>query len=134
MKTVVIIIVIVALGGGGYAVYHNSHKSKSTSASSNVDHMNSSSSTKSSSTNTSSVTIANFAFSPTDITVKKGTKVTWTNNDGTTHIIAGDTSDGPSNGTVAPGQSYSFTFDTVGTFKYHCAIHSSMTGSVTVTE
>ncbi len=34
-----------------------------------------------------SVTIANFAFSPQSLTVKAGTKVTWTNNDSVTHTV-----------------------------------------------
>jgi plastocyanin len=84
---------------------------------------------------TSSVTIQNFAFSPAAITVKKGTTVTWTNKDSTTHTVTEtDGQKGPDSGNLANGKTYSFTFDTVGTFKYHCAIHPDMLGTVTVTE
>ena len=84
---------------------------------------------------TNSVTISNFAFSPAAITVKKGTAVTWTNKDSTTHTVTeNDSQDGPKSGELNQGQSYTFTYNTAGTFKYHCSIHPDMTGSVTVTE
>lgn len=83
--------------------------------------------------NTSGVTIAGMAFSPATITVKKGTSVTWTNNDSVSHTVTGNNG-GPNSSTLGNGQSYSFTFNTTGTFKYICAIHPSMTGTVIVTE
>jgi len=81
--------------------------------------------------NGNSVTIANFAFSPATLTVKVGTKVTWTNNDSATHTVtalqgAFDSGDLPT------GQSFSFTFTKAGTYNYHCAIHSSMTATIIV--
>ncbi len=85
---------------------------------------------------TNQVKIVNMAFSPRNITVKKGTTVTWTNNDSVAHTVTQDAEerDGPTSGTVNPGESYSFTFNTVGTLSYHCEIHHSMAGVVTVTE
>lgn len=80
-----------------------------------------------------SVSIANFAFAPAPLTVKKGTKVTWTNQDSVGHTATGD-SDGPASSLLNQGGSYSFTFDTVGTFPYHCSPHPFMKGTVTVTE
>jgi plastocyanin len=81
----------------------------------------------------SSVLIQNFAFAATTLTVKKGTVVTWTNNDTAPHTVTGDNG-GPSSGNLSKGQSYSYTFDTVGVFPYHCTIHSNMKGTVIVTE
>lgn len=78
------------------------------------------------------VSIIDMSFSPSSLSVKKGTTVEWTNNDVTTHTVTG-TKGGLSNHGIAPGSTYSYTFDTVGTFPYHCEIHSSMTGAVTVT-
>jgi plastocyanin len=80
------------------------------------------------------VTIENEAFTPSGITVKKGTKVTWTNKDSMAHTVTGDTPSGPNSQTLNQGDAYSFTFDSTGTFKYHCNFHSFMTGTVTVTE
>ncbi len=78
-----------------------------------------------------SVSIANFAFSSSDITVTKGTTVTWKNNDGVTHTVTAD--DGSfDSGSLTPGKSFSHKFDSTGTFTYHCNIHTMMTGKVTV--
>ncbi len=79
------------------------------------------------------VTIQGMAFSPSSLTVTKGTKVTWTNQDSAAHTVTGDAG-GPASGQLGKGQSYSYTFSTTGTFAYHCANHSYMTGSVTVTQ
>jgi plastocyanin len=81
--------------------------------------------------NPSAVIIAGFAFSPQTLTVAKGTSVTWTNNDSTTHTVTSDTSVWDS-GNLAPGKTFSFTFNQTGTFPYHCNIHSSMTAKIVV--
>ena len=80
------------------------------------------------------VSISNFAFSPTDITVKKGTTVTWTNNDSVAHTINFDTDDITDSGNLGNDQTFSVTFSDEGTFNYTCGIHSSMHGTVTVSE
>jgi plastocyanin len=75
--------------------------------------------------------IENFAFDPNQITAKLGDKVSWKNDDSTTHTVtAGDGSF--DSGNLAPDKTYAFTFDKAGTFKYHCAIHSRMSGTVVV--
>jgi plastocyanin len=80
---------------------------------------------------TTTPTIENFAFHPDQIHVKVGQKVTWTNKDSTTHTVTADDSSFDSSG-LAQGKTFSHTFDKAGTFAYHCAIHSSMTGTVVV--
>lgn len=86
-------------------------------------------------TSSNQVTIENFAFSSNNITVKKGTTVTWTNKDSATHnVTETDGKNGPKSGDLATGKSFVFTFDEVGTYKYDCSIHPNMTGTVTVTE
>lgn len=89
--------------------------------------------TNTTATTIGAVSIENMSFSPQTLSVKKGATVTWTNNDAITHTVTGDTG-GPSNTGLAPGGTYSFTFNAAGIFKYHCAIHPTMTGTVTVTE
>ena len=77
------------------------------------------------------VAISGFAFSPKTITVTVGDTVTWTNSDSTSHTATAD--DGSfDTGTLGNGATGSATFSTAGTFAYHCAIHSSMTGAITV--
>ncbi len=80
---------------------------------------------------TVSVSINNFAFAPNSLTIHKGDTVTWTNNDAAGHTITGN-SGGPASGTIAKGQSYSYTFLTVGSFPYHCTIHPMMKGVIVV--
>lgn len=77
------------------------------------------------------VSIANFAFDPTPLTVHVGDTVTWTNNDGTAHTVT--SSDGSiQSGTLQSGQSFSYTFTTAGTYDYHCEFHANMSGEVVV--
>jgi plastocyanin len=80
----------------------------------------------------SDVAIAGFAFVPADISVSAGTTVTWTNNDSAPHTVTLDDGSADS-GNMAQGSTFSLAFDTAGTFAYYCAIHASMTGTVTVT-
>jgi plastocyanin len=77
------------------------------------------------------VTISNFTFQPSSLQVHVGTTVTWTNNDSTAHTVTSDTSSFNS-GTLAPGGTFAFTFTQAGTFSYHCNIHPSMHGTITV--
>jgi len=79
------------------------------------------------------VSIQNFSFSSSSLTVKKGDTVVWTNKDSVPHTVTGDNG-GPSSGTLSLNQTYSFTFKTAGSFPYHCSIHPSMTATVTVKE
>lgn len=79
-----------------------------------------------------SVLISQFSFKGGDVTVKKGTKVTWTNQDSAPHTVTSDTSSFSSD-TLSNGSAFSFTFNTVGSFSYHCAFHPSMRGTIVVT-
>ncbi len=79
------------------------------------------------------VEIKGFAFSPADITIKKGQTVTFVNRDKVRHNAAAD--DG-SFETVLLGQdeSATVTLDEVGEFGYYCMPHPNMRGKITVTE
>jgi plastocyanin len=137
---VIVIVVIILIGGGIYFANKNSNTTPSNnstgSTSMNMHSANNSTNQQSSApTATDKVDIKNFAFSPADITVKVGTTVTWTNSDSTTHTVTEtDGQDGPNSGNLEPGKTYTFTYNTAGTFKYHCAIHPEMLGTVTVTQ
>jgi plastocyanin len=71
------------------------------------------------------------AFNPGVADVSVGTTVTWTNTDSVSHTSTSDRA-GWDSGIVAPGRTFSFQFQTAGTFSYHCAIHPGMVGSVVV--
>lgn len=84
-----------------------------------------------------SIAISDFSYSPQTITVKKGTTVTWTNNDSVSHDVAPDESNSEAfqkSELLAQGETYSFTFNTPGTYAYHCTPHPQMTGTVIVTD
>jgi plastocyanin len=77
------------------------------------------------------VNIANFAFDPPTLDIAAGTTVTWTNQDSAAHTATAD--DGSfQSGKLDQGKSYSFTFDTPGTYNYHCEFHANMTATITV--
>lgn len=82
------------------------------------------------------VDIKDFDFQPQTITVKKGTTVTWTNQDVAKHDINPDSeSDNfKASELLAKGESYSWTFNTAGTYTYHCSPHPYMKATVIVTE
>lgn len=84
-----------------------------------------------------SINIENYTFVPASITVKKGTTITWTNKDQAEHNVVSDDDSpggGPNGPLLAKDETYSFTFDTAGTFKYHCQPHPYMKAEVVVTE
>jgi amicyanin len=82
------------------------------------------------------VEIEDFAFGPATITIKKGTTVRWTNKDSVQHNIEPDTESDAFKRSelLSKDESYSFTFNTAGTYTYHCQPHPQMTGKVIVTE
>jgi plastocyanin len=75
--------------------------------------------------------LGNRAYSPDEITVAVGSTVTWINTDAVPHTSTSNES-GWNSGTIEPGQQFSSTLQTAGTFAYHCAIHPGMVGTVTV--
>jgi plastocyanin len=80
---------------------------------------------------TTSVGIANFAFSPAAITVKAGSTVTWTNQDEDAHTVA--ISGSPASQPLQNGDTFTHTFAQPGTYSYLCTIHPYMRGMVVVT-
>lgn len=67
------------------------------------------------------------AFSPSSVTIKSGTRVTWTNTDASSHTVSADNASYNS-GTMQPGQSYSLTFTAKGEYTYYCAFHGGPGG------
>jgi plastocyanin len=71
-------------------------------------------------------------FTPNPISINVGGTVTWTNNGSVSHTSTSNTGAWDT-GVIAPGTtSAAVTFNTAGTFAYHCAIHPSMTGTIVV--
>lgn len=64
-------------------------------------------------------------------TVTPGTKVTWTNLDGTAHTVT-STKNAFDSGNVDQAKSYSRTFAELGNYRYICSIHPYMKGTIKV--
>src|SRR4051794_14515791 len=78
-----------------------------------------------------SVTIGDFFFSPTSVSIAVGDTVTWRNTGQAPHNATAD--DGSfKTPTLNNGQSASHTFTQAGTFSYTCTIHPNMKGTVRV--
>lgn len=145
MKKILPIVIVIAIIAVIIAVMAGNNNDSSTTNSTNPPFSNTNTSSNNSSTTpspttneqsstTSEVSIANMNFSPTSITVKKGTKVTWTNNDSVAHDVTSDSGSELKSELLEKGESYSHTFNTAGTFAYHCSIHPNMQAKVVVTE
>ena len=84
---------------------------------------------------TAALSVQDFSFSPSTLTIPPGTTVTVTNHGAVTHTWASDPGSAQTwnSGNLNPGASFSVTFNTPGTFGYHCNIHPFMTGRIVVT-
>jgi plastocyanin len=79
------------------------------------------------------VTIENFRFEPSELSVPAGTTVTWKNVDDVPHTAT--SKDEPQtfdSGPLDTDDSFSFTFGKPGTYAYYCKVHPHMTGVITV--
>ena len=75
--------------------------------------------------------LATSTYSPGTITIHPGDTVTWTNQDSVVHtVVANDRSFSSTD--IAPGGSFTWTFQIAGTYTYHCTYHSWMQGTVVV--
>ena len=84
------------------------------------------------------VNVSNYSFSPKVVNITVGDEVVWTNTGGT-HNVDGLKSVFPNNpasfgNSVGSGWTYSFTFNTPGTYNYQCDPHAGfgMVGQIIV--
>jgi plastocyanin len=73
------------------------------------------------------------AYDPNPFTVSlaAGGVVKWGNDDGTTHTVTADNVSFNS-GNIGSGNTFSHTFVALGTVTYHCSLHPTMVGTITV--
>ena len=81
---------------------------------------------------TNTVIIQNFAFFPTELTIKQGDTVTWINKDSATHTVTSLSGNEMDSKQLGTGETYSHVFATIGSFDYHCSIHTMMNGKIIV--
>ena len=71
------------------------------------------------------------SFDPAEVAVKAGETVRWENASDRDHQIVAQEQAFKS-GMIKPGKTWSFTFESPGTYRYHCALHPRAKGSVKV--
>jgi plastocyanin len=86
------------------------------------------------------VSMMNIQFEPSDVTIKAGETVTWTNDEGVAHDVdktsgpGAQFSSGPEGG-MMEGDTFEHTFDKPGTYEYVCRVHApGMAGTIEVTK
>lgn len=73
------------------------------------------------------VDIMDSVFNPDEIIIPVGTTVVWTHQASLPHTVTSD--DGLfGSGTLGNGETFEYTFDTVGSFPYHCTFHGAAGG------
>jgi plastocyanin len=85
----------------------------------------------SSTPSTNTISMAGNTFSPSSLTVAVHTTITWNNNSSTAHTATSDVGKWDT-GNIPAGSSKQTTFDSTGTYHYHCTYHSYMVGVITV--
>ena len=78
------------------------------------------------------VAITGFAFRPGEIMVRAGQAVTWRNEDPAEHTVTHE-GDAFASKTLGQGARFRTVFDRPGTYRYLCALHPEMKGTVVVT-
>ncbi len=76
------------------------------------------------------ITIKDFTFNPSTLTVSGSTTIEVTNDDDTEHSFTLD--DDSVSQDVQPGTSETVTIDPAASIGWHCNFHPTMTGSITV--
>ncbi|HEU4653571.1 MAG TPA: plastocyanin/azurin family copper-binding protein [Steroidobacteraceae bacterium] len=79
------------------------------------------------------VKISNFTFEPATIKVSPGTQIKWINEDDVPHTVTGTDPKSPMHSAALDtDDSYAVVMGDAGTFKYFCAVHPHMVGTVIV--
>ncbi len=142
-KLIILAVALVVVGGAGFALMSSKKKTTPASTATPTTNVTENKDTTKTETTTDTsipeaqINIKDSAFFKNPLEVKIGTKVTWVNQDSAAHTVSADSDSpagGPNSDTLENNESYTMTFHSVGTFKYHCKFHSSMTGSVVVIE
>jgi plastocyanin len=79
------------------------------------------------------VSIEAFAFAPASVEVATGQEVVWKNHDPADHTVTGEEGAFDS-GTMRRGGTFRTSFHSPGEYRYICALHPGMKGTVVVTD
>ncbi len=82
--------------------------------------------------NEKNIEINGFAFSPQELTINQGETVVWTNKDSVKHSIISDAGNELKSELFSTSETFSDTFNSKGTFDYHCGAHPNMKAKIIV--
>ncbi len=137
-KTIIVGIVVTGLVAAAvvYEGMDSNDRSSGTMPSTSDSMSDDTTSTSSESSETNMVTYQDFKVKQPMIRVKKGTTVTWTNEDNAKHDVTPttETEEFKASELFGKGETHSVTFNTVGTYTYFCSPHPYMKGTVEVVE
>jgi plastocyanin len=80
---------------------------------------------------TGRIPIQQYSFLPTELTVRAGTSVTWSNEDEAVHTVTAADKSWDS-GRIPIGGTFSQTFTVPGNYEFVCSIHPAMKGTISV--
>lgn len=81
------------------------------------------------------VAIRDYTYIPAELSIRTGTTVVWTNDEKrTSHSVRFVGDDGFESERIFPGESWSYTFSTPGTYVYSCGPHPEMHGTIIVAD
>lgn len=72
------------------------------------------------------------AWVPAAISANVGDVITWANADSVPHAVGLDDGSCAMTGTIGGGQTKSLVFSEAGSFPFHCTVHPSMKGTITI--
>ncbi len=133
-KVIVAVLVVLAFVAGGYFLFYGNKTSVMNTQPTSTN--NSGDNTQTQGQNT--IILTQSGFSPSTLTVKVGTAVTWVNKSGSEAAVYSNphpihTNYPPLNlGTFADGGTLSLTFNKIGTYGYHNHLNPSQTGTIIV--
>ncbi len=131
---IIAVIALLAVGGAVYYFMQQPASSDNVPAGSPDNNTNSQETTPPASegSQTYNIEISGFSFKPSELTIKTGDKVIWTNKDPFSHTITSDSGSELDSPLFGKDKTYVHIFNTAGTFDYHCTPHSGMKGKVIV--
>ncbi len=134
--TTLIVVAAVALLGLGAIVFANGNDTNPSMTDEKMSEANMTSQNDTAMEDTNNITYKGFAVVQKAIKVKKGTTVTWTNEDNAKHDVTPttETEEFKTSELFGKGETYSVTFNTVGKYSYLCSPHPYMKGTIEVTE
>jgi plastocyanin len=77
------------------------------------------------------INIKDFMFTPRNLTIPVGSKVTWTNKDEEPHKVA-EVNNVFASRPLDTDEGFTYEFKTAGKYQYFCTVHPRMTGTIIV--